>query len=273
MGEKERASARKALADGDSVAALLYADRAVAAYGHAFVLARLARATRENDAAQGALTAAAQEARGLAASRQQVYADGDELEKQLAVARDAQPVIPSGATDPKREGARLVAARALTMEARLLCGSARLVSPDASGLAEGDKEVADLEAQIEAKPHPAPIDAAARVRAKCLERQTNAKRSSADSKPSGGGGDALLAELSASGGHDPVRDERGSSCPCATCSRGRLSPRRRKAKLADLGRVAAAHSPILGVQVVVHDAQHRRRRPRRRPTRPAPTRW
>src|SRR5271167_2757059 len=50
--ETERAEARKAQSGGDQVAALLYADRAVAAYGHAFILARLARATRENDDAQ-----------------------------------------------------------------------------------------------------------------------------------------------------------------------------------------------------------------------------
>ena len=124
-----------------------FADRAVAAYEHAFILARLARATRENDDAQAALATAAERTRELAASRQQVDAEANKLEKTLAVAREAQPTLASGPADAKREGARLVAARALVAEARLLCGSARLIGADADNAAApaGHETLADVE--------------------------------------------------------------------------------------------------------------------------------
>jgi hypothetical protein len=251
--DEQRAFAKKALKDGDDVAATLYADRAIAAYGHAFILARLAKATREQEDAETALAAASSHAKELAAERAQVDAEGEELEKQLAVARDAQPLVPVGAAnDAKREGARLVAARALTMEARLLCGSARLVSTDdatTKAIADVEKEVATIEAQLEAKPHPAPIDAAARVRAKCLERLTAARRASnAATDP-----DTLLAELSASGGLDPSRDERGVVVTLRDLFEGAALAAHADEKLGELGRVAAAH-PDMGVQVVVNDA-------------------
>jgi flagellar motor protein MotB len=247
--EAERSEARKAEGSGDQVAALLYADRAVAAYEHAFVLARLARATKENDVAQGALVTAAERTRELATSRQQVDAEGDQLEKAIAIAREAQPTAASGPTDAKREAARVVAARALVAEARLLCGSARLVAPDAPGLADVEKEAADLEAQIDAKPHPAPIDAAARVRAKCLEKLTAARRGSARVT----GSDELLAEISARGGLDPSRDERGVVVPLRELFEGTNLAKKAEPLVAELGRIAAAH-PDVGVQVVVHDA-------------------
>jgi outer membrane protein OmpA-like peptidoglycan-associated protein len=249
VAEAERESARKAQAAGDLVASLLYADRAIAAYGHAFVLARLARATRQNDDAQAALATAAERARELTVSRQEVDLEGEGLEKQLAVAREAQPLVPSGPTDGKREMARLVAARSLAAEAHLLCGAARLVSADAAGLADVEKEVDALEAQIDAKPHPAPIDQAARVRAKCLERLTTARRGASNMT----GGDALLAALSASGGLAPERDERGVVVTLRGAFEGTSVAKSAQGALADLGRVAAAH-PELGVQVVVHDA-------------------
>jgi flagellar motor protein MotB len=251
-GDAERVQARRAHDDGDDVAAVLYADRSIAAYEHAFVLARLARATKENDDAQSALTAAAAHARELSASRQQIDAEGERLEQQLAVAREAQPTVASGPADPKREGARLVAVRALVAEARLLCGSARLVAPDAPGLADAEKDVTALETQIEQKPHPAPIDLASRARAKCLHSLSSARRAAG-----GGGnptsGDALLAELSASGGLDPSRDERGVVISLRDLFEGKALGAHGQEKLGELGRVAAAH-PDVGVQVVVHDA-------------------
>jgi flagellar motor protein MotB len=246
--ETERAEARKAQRAGDQVAALLYADRAVAAYNHAFVLARLARATQANDEAQAALATAAEETRTLASSRQQVDEEGSALDVALAVVREAQPPIASGPTDEKREMARLVATRALVAEARLLCGAARLVQADAP-LGDVDKEVGDLDAQIEAKPHPAPIDAAARVRAKCLERLTTARRASAGAMSA----DELLSELSASGGLDPSRDERGVVVRLRDLFEGTRLAKKAEPRLAELGRIAAAH-PDVAVQVVVHDA-------------------
>jgi flagellar motor protein MotB len=247
--EAERAEARKAQKDGDQVAALLYADRAVAAYDHAFILARLARATKENDDAQAALATSAEATRQLATSRQEIDAEGEKLETSLAVVREAQPTLPSGPVDEKREMARLVAVRSLLAEARLLCGAARLVTGDASG-ADAEKEVADLDAQLDAKPHPAPIDAAARARARCLDRLTTARRAGT---PGGASADALLAELSARGGLEPSRDERGVVIRLRDVFEGAAISKKSAPLVAELGRVAAAH-PDVAVQVVVHDA-------------------
>jgi outer membrane protein OmpA-like peptidoglycan-associated protein len=207
----------------------------------------------ERDEAETAFASVSARAQELAASRAQIDAEGEELEKRLAVARDAQPLVPVSATsDAKREVARLVAARALTMEARLLCGSARLVAADdatVKEIADVEKDVAAVEAQLEAKPHPAPIDAAARVRAKCLDRLTLSRRASQGATDA----DTLLAELSASGGIDPSRDERGVVVTLRDLFDGaNLAPAGQE-KVAQLGRVAGAH-PDLGVQVVVNDA-------------------
>jgi flagellar motor protein MotB len=254
--ETERAEAQKASAAGDDVAASIDADRAVAAYEHAFVLARLARATQRLDEGKSSLAQASQRLHELAASRAQVDAEGEQLEKQLTVAREATPLTASGPTDAKRDAARLTAARALLVEARLLCGAARLVGVSGGGGANGrepldpEKELATIEAGIATKPSPAPIDAAARVRAKCLSALTLARRMT---EPGAVDGDALLAELSASGGLDPSRDERGVVVTLRDAFTGTAVAPAAQTKLADLGRVAAAH-PDVGVQVVLHDA-------------------
>jgi outer membrane protein OmpA-like peptidoglycan-associated protein len=138
------------------------------------------------------------------------------------------------------------------MEARLLCGSARLVASDDATLkaiADVEKDVAGVESQLETRPHPAPIDAAARVRARCLDRLTAARRTSQGATD----GDTLLAELSASGGLDPARDERGVVVTLRDLFDGAGLAASAQDKVAELGRVAAAH-PDLGVQVVVNDA-------------------
>jgi flagellar motor protein MotB len=134
-------------------------------------------------------------------------------------------------------------------EALLLCGAARLVAPADPALAEVEKQAGDLDAQIDAKPHPAPIDLAARARAKCLEALTTARRGSAAAT----GGDELLSEVSASGGLDPSRDERGVVVSLRDVFEGTKLAKKVEPKIAELGRIAAAH-PDLAVQVVVHDA-------------------
>jgi outer membrane protein OmpA-like peptidoglycan-associated protein len=98
-------------------------------------------------------------------------------------------------------------------------------------------------------PHPAPIDAASRLRARCLDRLTGARRTSRGATDA----DGLLAELSASGGLDPSRDERGVVVTLRDVfADAAVAPKARET-LAELGRVAAAHADV-GVQVVVNDA-------------------
>jgi outer membrane protein OmpA-like peptidoglycan-associated protein len=125
------------------------------------------------------------------------------------------------------------------------------VASDAAGLADADVEVKKLDQRLAAGVRPAPIDEAARVRARCLDVLTRARRASGDDA---GQSDALLSELSAAGGWDPVRDERGVVVTLHGAFRGPELAGEVTAKLKDLGRIAAAH-PAFGVQVVVHDAQ------------------
>ena len=251
--ERDRALAKKAHEDGDDVAAGLYAEHALAAYEHASVLARLARAQSDESKAQTARTTAQTDARRLA----------------------QETLVPTSRPEgPQREAARLLAARSLATQARLLCGAARLLSPTLEGLAEAEKEATDLEKKLDGNPRPAPIDAATHARVSCLTVLTKVRRSSgaapanATSAAGGGGStarsggeraspgqaDALLAELSAAGNWSPFRDERGVIVTLRDAfTKSASLTADGESKLKELGRILAAH-PNLAVQVVVHDA-------------------
>jgi len=255
LAEQERALAKQAYDAGDDTGASLHADRAIAAYSHALVLARAARATKDLADAKKQLDDATDQGQKLAASRAQIDREADALEKQVAVAREMLLPAPSGPTDPAREEARRVAARTLALQARLLCGSAKLLVPDLAGLAEMDAEIAAAEKAIEAKGAAkgaaAPIDMAARARASCLSLLTKARRA-ADGAASGQA-DQLLDELSKAGGWDPSRDERGVVVTIREAFNGTALTADAEKKLKTLGQIAAAHGTF-AVQIVVHDA-------------------
>lgn len=252
------AAAREAERVGDSAAAELHAERAVAAYQHAIALARLSRATEEESSAKEALAKALEQSQRYSAARKAAEREADDLDKQLKVAREAEHPRSSGPADPERERARLVAASSLAMQARLLCSAARLVAPDAPGLSEAEAAALELAKKLESSPRPAPIDAAGRVRAQCLTALTKARRAGT---PEPDAADALLGELSR--GADPKaksvldlspsRDERGVIITLRSAFKGDKLTGEAETALKDLGRVAAAH-PAFGVQVVVHDA-------------------
>jgi flagellar motor protein MotB len=256
--EQERAFARAAHASGDDVAANLHAERAMAAYGHAGAVARLARAIGDLADAQKALDDATAQEQSLAASRAKLEIEAQDLERRAEIARDRLLPAASGAAAADREAARLAAARSLAVAARLLCGAARLVGAHVSGLAEAQDEVDKLDGRL--SPQPSAVKGAARseviddaglARAHCLEVLTRARRATSRDD---GGPDALLAELSASGGWDPTRDERGVVVTLRGAFEGTKLTDEGESKLESLGRVAASH-PGFGVQVVVHDAQ------------------
>jgi flagellar motor protein MotB len=252
--EDERRHAKEAQGQGDEVAAQLHAERAVAGYTHAFVLARLARATREESAASSALAKAQEDARQLASARAQIEREGEDLAKELSVAREQLAPPPSGPADPQREAARLVAARALATQARLLCGAAKLVATDNASFGDVERALDDIDKTLDGKPKSAPIDQASRLRAQCLALLTKARRE-APASARGTEADALLAEVSAAGPEwAPARDERGVVVTLRGAFKGNALVPDVEAKLKELGRVAAAH-PAFGVQVVVHDAQ------------------
>jgi flagellar motor protein MotB len=261
-GEQERAFARAAHASGDDVAANLHAERAMAAYGHAGAVARLSRAIADLADAQKALDDATAQEQSLAASRAKLDLEAQDLERRAQIARDRLLPAASGQAASDREAARTAAARSLAVEARLLCGAARLVGAGAAGLAEAQSEVEQLDARLgSAGPAARPpakagartevIDDAGVARAHCLDVLTRSRRATGGNQ---GDADALLTELSASGGWDPTRDERGVVVTLRGAFQGPTLTDDGEAKLENLGRVAAAH-PGFGLQVVVHDAQ------------------
>ncbi len=253
--EEERQRALAAKDQGDDSASALHAERAIAAYQHALILARLARATLAGAAATADLQKQTEQDRILAASRADVDRDADELGTQLEIAREAILPVASGPADPARQRARVVAASSLAMQGRLLCGAARLISASTPELGQADKDVADVEAALATPSRAAgatsAIDAAARARAECLAVLTRARRT-ADA-PKAADPDTLLAELSATGGWDPTRDERGVVVVLRSVFKGQALDPDMEKRLRDLGRVAVAH-PDFAVQVVVHDA-------------------
>jgi flagellar motor protein MotB len=259
--ERERAFARSAHASGDDVAANLHAERAMAAYGHAAAIARLSRAIADLADAQKALDDANAQEQSLAASRAKLDLEAQDLERRAEIARDRLLPAASGQAAADREAARLAAARSLAVEARLLCGAARLVDAGATGLTEAQSEVDKLDTRLglagpatppgaRASAHSEVIDDAGLARAHCLDVLTRSRRATSANQ---GDADQLLSELSASGGWDPTRDERGVVVTLRGTFKGSTLTDEGETKLESLGRVAAAH-PGFGVQVVVHDA-------------------
>ncbi len=259
--ERERELARSAHASGDDVAANLHAEWAIAAYGHAFSITRRSIAIAELADAQKALDDATAQEQSLAASRASLEREVEELERRALSARER--LLPASRRDASdvREGARPSVARSLAVEARLLCGAALLVAADAVGLAEAEGEVAKLDDGLAKLPHSRRessdypgdrvIDEAGAARAHCLAVLTRARRAAGDD---GGRDDALLSELSASGGWDPTRDERGIVVTLRGAFQGPRLTSDGEAKLLTLGRIASSH-PHFAVQVVLHDAE------------------
>lgn len=255
LAERERELARAAHRNGDRVGATLHADRALAAYQHATVLARLARAVEDTSKADAARASAEAELARLVAAREGLDREALELDKRLTVAQESLVPAVSRATDAQREAARLVAARSLATQARLLCGAARLLSPQLEGLADAEREALELEKKLEATgaqgSKAGAIDSAARARVGCLAVLTKARRSA--DRASAGQADALLTELSAVGTWTPIRDERGVVVSLRGAFQGTSLSADGEAKLKELGRVLAAH-PTVAAQVVLHDA-------------------
>jgi len=255
--EDLRAAATEAGAKGDLAGADLLAERALVAYQRALLLARAARATTAMSTAQSLLDAETLEAERLAAARLPFDQQADTTATALAVARDALAPVRSGPVDPAREKARVVAARSLAAEGRLLCGAARLLAPTISGLESATHDCDAVESRLSspAPTHadgaPAPIDAAARARAGCLSVLTRARR--ADTGPRADDADALLAELSAHGGWDPSRDERGIVVTLRGAYQGGALTPAADRELKELARVSASHAGF-PLQVVLHDA-------------------
>ncbi|MGH7437098.1 MAG: hypothetical protein ACRENE_15600, partial [Polyangiaceae bacterium] len=155
--ERERALALAAHDAHDDTLAMIYADRAIAAYQHALVVVRLAKASVEQADAEKTLGEATTQVHELDAQRVAMDRDATELEQRVQLARQRMLPAQSGPAEAGREAARLVEARSMAAEARMLCGAAKLVSAEAPGLADAEAARAKVDAALEKPAHPVPV--------------------------------------------------------------------------------------------------------------------
>ncbi len=247
--------AARAFDDDDVAGSQILGEHAIAAYTHAFVLARVAKAGRRLAEAKSRLVDADKRLAELDAKVASVTADADALEMRVKVAQDALPLVPNGPATPDREHARLEAARELALEGRLLCVSAKLLGAKGDALDHATADLDTLDKALGKQAKAAPIDDAIKVRSACLSVLTATRRTATLQAPAAGVSDALLAELGQLGGLHPYRDDRG----VVVTLRGVLGAGDRPttsaaALLAKLGRVAKAH-PGFPVLVVMHSSQ------------------
>ena len=216
------------------------------------MLARVARATETANRARLALTAAEQVLAQTEGEQKRITAQADDIELRIKVIKDAVPLAATGPGDPAREQARMASSRSLALDARLLCGAARLLAPETPALTEAQATSEELDKKLAASPRIAPIETAMRARSQCLSALTAARRTAAATS-SVGKSDQLLAELSNMGGLEPARDDRGVVVTVRNVFGAAELTNDGKDQLGALGRVAQAH-PDFPVQVVVHSS-------------------
>ena len=205
--ERLRTRAEQAYAGGDIAGSQILSERALAAYQRAVVLTRIVKASERRSEAQERLRRAEATLAKLDRDQQLATAQADQAELELKVAKDAVTRTPSAPATGEREQARRQAARSLLAQAKMLCVAARLINPNADGVATALTELNTLAGKLAGSP--VPIDEATSLRAKCLLRLTQARRPAATRAPAAGLADALLAELGRSGDLMPFRDDRG----------------------------------------------------------------
>ena len=245
--EKLRRDADAAYDAGDLAGANILSERAMAAYQHALVLGRVAYATDTANRARVALRTAEQAFAQSDGEQRRVAAQADDLEVRIKVIKEAVPLVSAGPADAAREGARLSSARSLALDAKLLCAATQMLSPTTPSLASAKVALDDLEKRLSTETRPAPIEPAMRARAQCLAALTSARRpATVDS--SLGRSDQLLSELSAMGGLQPTRDDRGVVVTLRGLFSANQLTTEARTTLASLGRVGVAHPefPIAG---------------------------
>lgn len=251
--DKLRRDAETAYANGDLAGAQIISERAIAAYQHALVLVRVTRATDIANRAGLALKAAEETLAQNDGEQKRVSAQADDVELRVKVIKDAVPLAATGPGDPAREQARMSSSRSLALDARLLCGAARMLAPETPALTEAQATAEELDKRLATSPRIAPIETAMRARAQCLAALTAARRT-AGTTSSIGKSDQLLAELSSMGGLAPARDDRGVVVTVRNLFTAAELTSGGREQIGALGRVAQAH-PDFPVQVVVHSAK------------------
>jgi hypothetical protein len=238
----------------DSAGAQILAEQALAAYERAVIQARQVLAEARRAESDVRVQRAEAELAALQTQEQQVRAETEDLELRARVLNDALPLPQSGPASKEREQARLEAARALGLQARLLCASARLLDPSRPALAELATALDAFAERPGKKGSPAPIDEATRLRSRCLSELTEARRQKTLAEPARGTGDTLLTELS-NASYVPSRDDRGVVVTLrGVFAQGATVTSAAGSTLQALGRVASAH-PDFPFLVVLHNGR------------------
>jgi outer membrane protein OmpA-like peptidoglycan-associated protein len=250
--ENLRKEAARAYDEGDRARAEALAEQAVAAYLHASVLARLAKADDRLTRTAARSAEVVREVSALEEQQRRVAAEADDAELRFRVLRDALPVVPPAPANAERETARLASARALALEARLLCVATQMLGADRPGVTAAFQALDALDAELDKRPARPPLDAAVRLRSTCLSELTSVRRTAAAAAGAAdsGAADALLDELGRAT-FEPRRDDRGVSVTFRDGFRGSTLTPAARDRLTALGQVARAH-PTFPILVVVH---------------------
>ncbi len=247
--EQLQADAEAAWKRGESVQAQALGERSRAAYAALREVARAVKAEQRLAAVQAELSTLEGRSTALKARQQSVDAELAELERLLAVERDAEVLAPASAASPEREAARRDAARRITAQARLYCAAAQLLGGKTDSL---DTELESLDTSLAKQLVPTRIDAAWKARASCLEALTMARRPQLADHPATGESDALMATLSHA--HlGPSRDERGVVVTLTSSGNAASRAAKRSALLEALSPIVKSYAGAM--LVVTHRAR------------------
>jgi hypothetical protein len=239
---------------GNAASAQILAEHATAAFEHAVILSRLAEAEARRGDAEARHARAERELFELDQQQRRELAEVEALELQARVLRDTEPLPSNAPAGPSRERARLEAAKALALQARLLCQSARLLDPGRPSLVPLMRDLDALDTKLGQNALPAALDQATGLRSRCLAELGLVRRPRTAAAPAAGSADALLAALSTSA-VNPVRDDRGVVVTLrgAFGAGDGLEPKSTDS-LKALAQVAKAH-PDFPLLVVLHTAK------------------
>ena len=248
-----RERAERAHDEEQPATAQILGEQALVAYQRAVVLARLAAAETRTAQAEAELARTEAALRARESAQRELEATLRDLELRVKVERETMPLPASGAASPEREKARREAARALGVEARLLCATSRLLDPSRASLVELTKRLDAFDASLGSAPR-APIDEARAIRSACLRELTATRRAATQADPGGEDADRLLASLS-DASLSPARDDRGVVVTLADPFEPNDQLRKdAQSRLGELAQVAKAN-PRFPLQVVVHAAR------------------
>jgi hypothetical protein len=256
QAERLRKEADAAHARGDFSGAQILGEHSLAAYEHAFVLARFLKAERRLAQAEKAKSEALAELTRLDEQHLRLAAEADALELKIKVTVDKEPIGSMPAASPERVRARREAARALASEARLLCLATELLEPKREGLEAAKENLTALEGELQQSSGKDTLfPRATEARARCLKLLTLARRPATQQAPEAGLTDRLFVELTETQKFFAFRDDRG----IVVSLRGLVSPEGKLTgeaaeQLALLGRTAKAN-PSFPLLVVHHSAK------------------